>query len=405
MISYEEALRKVLEKAKTGGRVQKLISDTTGLVLAENVVSKYSIPFSDNSAMDGFAVRFEDISGATDTNPAKLKIIGEASAGSVFKGAVTPGTAVSIFTGAVIPEGADTVVEKEVTLVQGNEVLVFEERKKGANIRLAGEDVQAGSTVFEAGTVIAPSVAGVLASIGRSKVFVYREPVIAIISTGSELIDIDEDPYPGAVRNSNTYLLEALLKSFPSKVVNFGTVKDSLKDIKDSIEQALSVSDIVLTTGGVSVGDYDFVKKALEEAGATQIFWKVAQKPGKPLAFYELGDKVIFGLPGNPAAVHICFLEYVRPYILKFLGRKDFLPLELDAKLLDGHRKKPGRLNFVRVSVRLENGEYVAQKAGAQGSGVLSTSTRANAIALIPAEITEVMPGERVKIHYFGDLM
>jgi molybdopterin molybdotransferase len=401
MIEYREALDEVLSRAKTLGTVQVFLNDAVWQVLAEDIFAKEDIPFSDNSAMDGFAVRFDDIKQASPEKPAVLKLKGEVPAGKPFDGEIGKGEAVSIFTGGIVPAGADTVVELEVTEVRDGNVYIFNSREPGANIRKRGEDVRSGDLLFKRGTVITPAVCGVLASVGKPAVYVYRKPVVSIISTGTELIDIAEPLYPGAVRNSNTYLLYALLSNLPVEVFNFGVIADEPENVREAIEKALDVSDIILTTGGVSVGDYDLVKVTVEELGAKRVFWRVAQKPGKPLAFYELNRRVIFGLPGNPAAVEICFLEYVRPFILKTLGYDRYLPIRLSAKLKGGLKKKKGRLNFIRVILKEENGELVAEKAGAQGSGVLSTSARANAVALIPAEAEEVLDGEKVEVHYF----
>lgn len=404
MISYEEARSTVLSRAVTSQPVQKMLFDSLNLVLAEDVVSFDDIPYTDNSAMDGFAVRSEDLKNASRDNPAVLTLIGEVPAGKVFEGKVEQGQAVSIFTGAPIPEGADTVVEVEVTKVLNGKVYVFESREKGANIRRKGEDVKKGQIVFKKGTVLTPPVIGVLSSVGKSVVKVFKPVSISIVSTGSELVELDEELSPGKVRNSNTYLLEALLREYPILVTNMGTVPDELERIIETFEAAFETSDVVLTTGGVSLGEYDLVKIALERLGFRRVFWKVAQKPGKPLAFYEKEGKFAFGLPGNPAAVHVCFLEYVRPFILKSLGYESFEPITLRAKLKDGHRKKPGRLNFLRVRLSSEGGEIWAEKAGQQGSGVLSTSAYANAIALIPAEKENVEHGEEVEVHYFSNM-
>lgn len=403
MITYREALEEVLRRAVPKFAVKKSIKDAINLVLAEDVISSENVPFSDNSAMDGFAVRFKDIKGASKEKPAILDLIGEVPAGKSFTKQVSDGEAVSIFTGAVIPQGADTVVEIEVTEVRNGKVYVYEEREIGANIRKKGEDLKAGEVVFLKGTIITPSVIGVLASIGRASVKVFKPLTVAIISTGSELIDIGDKMKVGLVRDSNTYLLEAHLKEIPSlKVLNYGVVADDFKVLKEVFKDASDSADVILSTGGVSLGNYDLVKLVLEKLGFKQVFWKVAQKPGKPLAFYEKDGKVAFGLPGNPAAVHICFLEYVRPYLLKSLGYQKWGPIVLKAKLLDSHSKKKGRLNFLRVFLEEKDGEIWAKKAGAQGSGVLSTSARSNAIALIPAEREFVEPGEFVEVHYFS---
>lgn len=404
MISYCEAKKLTLELAKTLSVVDLPILEALDHVFSEDIISEVNIPPFNNSAMDGYAVRWSDISTTTLENPTVLEMIGEVPAGGLFHGKVLGGQAVAIFTGAPIPEGADTVVQIELTKKEDNRVLIFKSVENGANIRLAGEDVKAGDTVFTAGTRITPGVVGVLASIGRSRIRVYRKPVVGVISTGSELLEIDEPYEHGKIRNSNTYLLRALLKELPVQTFNFGFIEDDPEIVKRAFEKALSTVDVLITTGGVSVGEYDPVKRVLEEMGAELIFWKVAQKPGKPMALYRWHDRVIFGLPGNPAAVHICFLEYVRPFILKSLGYKNFEPATVKARIEGGHRKKSGRLNFIRVFLAEKEGRLVATKTGAQGSGVLSTSARANALALIPEEVDNLQEDEEVEIHYFDSL-
>ncbi len=404
MISYPEAKKSTLKLAKTLGVVDLPLLEALNLVLSEDVISDVNIPPFDNSAMDGYAVRWTDISNATSENPAILELVGEVPAGGVFDEKVLKGQAVAIFTGAPIPDGADTVVQVELTKKEDSKVFVYKPVVKGANVRLAGEDINEGGKVFTEGTRITPEVVGVLASIGRSRIRVYRKPVTGIISTGSELLEIDEPFQDGKIRNSNTYLLRALLKELPVETFNFGFIEDNPEVVRKAFEKALSVVDVLITTGGVSVGEYDLVKKVLEEMGAELVFWKVAQKPGKPMALYSWQDKVVFGLPGNPAAVHICFLEYVRPFVLKSLGYKNFEPVKLKARIKGGHRKKTGRLNFIRVFLTEKDGELVATKAGAQGSGVLSTSARANALALIPEEVDFLREDEEVEIHYFDSL-
>ena len=407
MISYEEARALTLERAHREESIEVPLLEALDLVLAEDVRSEENIPPFDNSAMDGYAVRFEDVAQASPDAPVHLAVIGEAPAGKPFEGTVGSGEAVAIYTGAPVPAGADTIIPIELTIPSSTpgEVLVAKPEEAGSHIRKAGEDVRAGEVVFPAGTRLTPSVIGVLASCNVPKVRVFRPPVVGIISTGSELIDLGQPSAPGKIRNSNTYLLEALLKELPVRIVNYGVVSDEPAAVDEAFGRALAEVDVLLTTGGVSVGEYDLVKLHLEKAGAKQVFWKVAQKPGKPLALYEHERTVIFGLPGNPAAVHVCFLEYVLPFLLKKLGYTRFEPITIGAFLKGGHRKKPGRLNFLRVTVRQENDILVAEKPGAQGSGVLSTSARAQAIALVPAE-TDVVPDMgMVLVHYFDEFM
>lgn len=404
LLTYKEAKHLVLERAKPLGVIEKPLLDALGLVLAENVVSHVDIPPFDNSAMDGYAVKYADIEGAHSGNPIPLKVVGEVPAGEPFLKTVASGTAVTIFTGAPVPDSVDTVVPVEFTEKGDGIIYVKEAVAKGSNIRPKGEDVRANEVLFKKWTRVTPEVIGVLASIGKAHIKVYKKPTVGILSTGSELIRIDEPYSLGKIRDSNTYLLGALSSELPVNIFNFGITKDDPEQLEKVLKEALGLVDILITTGGVSVGDYDLVKEILKKVGAERIFWKVAQKPGHPLAFYSLKEKVIFGLPGNPAAVQICFHEYVRPFILKSLGYLHYEPITLFVPLKNGYKKKPGRLNFIRVALSYSEGELIAIKAGAQGSGVLSTSARANAIALIPEEIKEISEKDLVEIHYFDSL-
>ncbi len=398
MIDFEEAREIVIKNVNELDRIEVRLVEALNYVLAEDIYSSLNLPPFDNSAMDGFACRFEDTKGASESNPIKLKIIDSEPAGKVSQRKVSSGTALKIMTGAPLPEGANSVVPVEFTQEEGDEVKVFKELKEGENIRLAGEDVKSGELVLRKGTKIRPIEIGLLAALGQSKVQVFRKPVVAIITTGDELVGLEEALTPGKIRNSNSYLLWSLILEVGAKPLDLGVVPDEIGKIKEKVRKALQEADIVLTTGGVSVGEYDLVKEAIEEIGAEMKFWKVAQKPAKPLAFFTYQEKFLFGLPGNPGAVFIAFEEYVRPSILKMMGRKDIFRPEIEVVLNEDIKKKPGRLNFARVFVQKKGETFYASLSGHQGSGVLKSFSQANGIALIPKDKSLVKKGEVVKV-------
>lgn len=329
MLSVKEAQEKVLNsEIKIKTKITPIL-DSLGLVLAEDIISKDDIPAYDNSSMDGFAVKSVDIIGADKNYPVKLKMIREdIPAGKAPAGKLESGYCIPIMTGAPIPQGCDCVVMKEDALREGVEVLIFKECKPGENIRYAGEDIKKGDKVIEKGKKIFPGDIGVMASIGKSEVLVKRPPTVGILATGNELIEIGEELKEGKVRDSNSYALASQVKEVGAYFSRFGIVKDEKSELKKSILKALSDCDILLITGGVSVGDYDYVKEILNEIGAGFVFWRVNQRPGKPLAFLTYKDKFIFGLPGNPVSVMVCFEIYVRPLIKKIMEIAEFLEIQ-----------------------------------------------------------------------------
>lgn len=399
MIKPKEARRIILNEVKIQSAEKVNLMDSLGYVLAEDVVSDINIPPFDNSAMDGFAIIASDTIGASKESPCKLKVLGDLKAGDVSDFQVASGSALKIMTGAPVPQGADSVIKKEDTSLNNEEVLIYCEAKKGDNVRLTGEDVTEGEKVFPCGFNIRPQEIGLLASLGKSELKIFKPPTIAIISTGDELVEIDEPLTPGKIRNSNTYSLTAQVISCGAKPIPLEIARDNIDATRKLIEKGLTVSDILLTTGGVSMGDYDVVKDVLTDLGAELKFWKVAQKPGMPLAFWRLGDKLIFGLPGNPVSTVACFEEYVRPAILKMMGKNHIFRPEVDAIFEHDLKKKPGRVFFVRVNVRRKNGEFYVSLTGPQGSGILKSMSLANGIAVIPAETTLVKTGDKVKVH------
>ena len=388
MIPVGEALARVLEATPVLGAERTAILAALGRVAAADVVSRRTVPAAPYSAMDGYAVRHADVSAA----PAHLRIVAVEPAGTVVTTAVERGTAVKLFTGSVIPPGADAVVRIEDCEEDGDRLLVRAPVPLGANIRAAGEDVEPGQVVLARGTVVGPADVGVLASVGRSSVLVHQRPRVAILSTGSELVEVDDVPGPGQVVNSNAYGLAAAVREAGGEPVVLPIAPDRLDEIRASVAQAAR-ADVVVSTGGVSVGDLDFVKDALEAASFERLFWRVAQKPGKPLLFGRLAERPFFGLPGNPVSALVCFALYVRPALRRLQGhRRVHLPV-VRARLAAPVRKTRGLTEFVRVSLSDGPDGAIATAARSQSSGALSALGGGAGLLVGAAELAELPAG------------
>jgi molybdopterin molybdotransferase len=403
MISYEEARAAVLGAAVPGGTETVALDEAFRRVLAADLAAPVSLPPFDNSAMDGYAL----LSGDTVADgPVILRLAGESAAGAAPADRLLTGSAVRIMTGAPVPPGADAVVAREAVEERASEIVVSRPVAAGANIRRRGEDIQAGGPALRAGSFLDAAAVGFLAALGFEKLRVHVRPRVAIITTGSEIRDAGQPLGPGAIYDSNSHVLKAQLASAGASCSYLGRAADDLGATVAAVREALRSSDVVLTTGGVSMGDYDLVRDAFEAVGAGRVFWKVAQKPGMPLAFYEHGvgggRRWLFGLPGNPGAVMISFEEYVRPFLARLEGRSGILPREGEARLAREVRKKKGRLHFFRVRLVERAGEVWAEGTGEQGSGILSSMLSADALALIPAEAEFLPAGTVVRVHRVG---
>jgi molybdopterin molybdotransferase len=408
MISVEEALEKVLSHVHVLEAEDEDTLKTLGQVLAEDVRSTIDIPGLDNSAMDGFAIQAEGTVGATRTSPNFFRVIGEVAAGYVTKEEVGPGSAIRIMTGAPIPSGADAVVQFEDTDEETRkergepltEIGVFREIERGLNIRRAGEDISSGSLVLSKGTLIRPQEIGVLASVGRDVVSVHRRPVVAILSTGDELVAVGEPLPQGKIYSSNSYSLAAQVIRYGGVPELLGTALDNVESLEAKINEARD-ADMLITSAGVSVGDYDIVKEVLAEKGEVT-FWTVRMKPGKPLAFgvLRLGKKEVphLGLPGNPVSSMITFEQFARPAIFKMLGRKVLAKPTVRARSESHVKNTDMRRVYARVKVRRDNGEYVARVTGPQGSGILTSMTQANGLMIVPEDSPEVRVGDEVTV-------
>jgi len=385
MLSVKEATEKVLSSPVKYKTDNVYILDSLFNVLAEDIISQDDIPSCDNSAVDGFALKAADLLGAERSQSVKLRLFREdIPAGKITCSVIESGTCMKIMTGAPIPQGCDCVVMKEDVLKQGNDVLIFSEHKQGENIRFRGEDIKKGDTVIKKGKKIYPADIGVLASIGRSEVLINKQPVIGIITTGDELIEISNKLEMGKVRDSNSYFLAAQILETRTIFKKYGILKDNKDLLMEHILQALNECDILLLTGGVSVGDYDYVKEVLKNIGAEFIFSGVKQKPGKPVTFLTFKDKFIFGLPGNPVAAMVCFEIYVRPLIKKIMGDDRLFRKKILAKAADSYSHKDGRTEFIRVKLDCQENGFYFTTTGAQGSGVLTSMAEADGLAIFP---------------------
>lgn len=397
MIDIGEAQHRILEDIPVLGRERIHILDTMGRVLAQDVKAVRDVPYRSNSSMDGYACKHEDLAGADTIRPVRLNIVGESRAGHLFEGVIGSGEAVTIMTGAMIPDGADAVIKVEDTQRDGNVVTCLSSPSKGQYIRLQGEDVRAGETVLETGTPIGPAEIGMLATLGHGYVHVYQRPVVAILSTGDELVDLDQPFAPGNVVCSNTYSLAAQVMEAGAIPLSLGIASDNEEDQRNRLTDGLR-ADVILTSGGVSVGKYDFVKSTLAEVGMKLKFWRVAMKPGKPLIFGLIGTKPVFGLPGNPTSAMISFEQFVRPALLKMMGHKALFRRVIEARLAKEMVSEPGRLHLVRCRLIEEDGRMWALSTGTQSSGVLRSMVLADGLIILPPGRPVYAKGTRVQV-------
>ncbi len=412
MISVEEALEKILDYVEVLEPEQKPVLDCQGQVLAEDVYATIDIPPLDNSAMDGYALRAEDTRGAGESSAKYLVVVGEVAAGSMPTEEVRPGTAIRIMTGAPLPEGADAVVRFEDTdevdrkSSRGDlsQIGILCQTKKGLNVRCRGEDIARGQRVLEKGRVLRPQEIGVLASLGHSAALVIRRPIVAILATGDELTGVDQPLAPGKIHDSNTYTIAAEVSRYGGIPKILGIGRDSMQSLIEKIDEGLD-ADMLITSGGVSKGDYDIVKDVLAERGEIG-FWTVCMKPGKPLAFGVMkkvaggkkGKVPHLGLPGNPVSSMITFEQFARPAILKMMGKKILAKPAIRAIIEDDIVNTDGRRLFARVTVTRRGGQYHASATGPQGSGILTSMARANGLAVIPESSKGAKAGDMVEV-------
>lgn len=379
------------------------VRSALGRVLAEDVISPLNVPAHDNSAMDGYAVRFADLRPDGET---ALKIAGSAFAGAPFQGALASGECVRIMTGGVIPAGADTIVAQEHVRVVGERVVIGPGHRKGQNLRRAGEDLAAGQVALKRGQALRPAEIGLIASLGIGEVAVYRRLRVAFFSTGDELVSIGTQPKEGQIYDSNRYTIYGMLTRLGCEVLDMGVVRDDPRLLERAFCEAASCADVVITSGGVSVGEADFVKELLGKLGEV-VFWKIAMKPGRPLAYGRIGTAHFFGLPGNPVSVMVTFYQFVREALLRLSGL-DPLPALPTFKVacVSALKKVPGRTEFQRgVLQRDEHGAWSVRVTGDQGSGILRSMSEANCFIILPTEQGDVAPGTLVEVQVFEGIV
>ncbi len=415
MISVEEALEKILSYVKALEPEEKPLLESLGQVLAEDIYSTVDVPPLDNAAMDGYAIKAEDTLGAGEASPKRLRVIGEVAAGYISDQTVESGTAIRIMTGAPLPPGADTVVQFEHTdeelqrassKVKGaiGEIGILEEASRGLNIRRAGEDIAKNALILRKGAVLRPSEIGVLASLGRPTVRVIRRPVVAVLATGDELVDVHQPLPPGKIYNSNTFSLAAQVRRYGGIPKILGIAGDTVGVLAAKIREGLD-ADMLITSGGVSLGDYDVVKDVLAAEGEVA-FWTVRMKPGKPIAFGTLTRNVAgqmekkvphLGFPGNPVSSMVTFELFARPAILKMLGKAELAKPVVEAILEDPITNTDGRRIYARAFVRKRAGHYHASLTGPQGSGILTSMAQANALVVVPEDTEGAKEGDSVQ--------
>jgi molybdopterin molybdotransferase len=394
-ISVTEALDRIEQRVLAVHACERLpIRECLGRVNNEAVKSPHNVPPLPNSAMDGFAVAIGSLQKDAVT---ELEEVGTAYAGNPFAGSCASGQCVRIMTGALIPEGADAVIMQEQAEVGDNgKIRVDANHRVGENIRQAGEDVKQDETVIEAGVDL-----GVLASLGIGQLQVKRKPVVAFFSTGDELVPVGEPLEPGKIYDSNRYSLHGMLSRLSVDIIDLGVVRDDLDSMREVLTRASTQADLIISTGGVSVGEADFIKPALEELGTTE-FWKIAIKPGRPLTFGQIGASIFMGLPGNPVAVMVTFSQFVLPAIEVLSGAHMRRPSLFRAQAMEAMRKKPGRTEFQRGIASLdENNRWQVVKTGKQGSGILTSMSRANCFIVLSDDNAGVEAGDEVSIQLF----
>jgi molybdopterin molybdotransferase len=401
MISADQALQIVLENVARLGAERVPIVEALGRVLAEDIRSSRDIPGFDNSAMDGYAVRAADVATASEANPIRLSVVETVGAGKMPSRRVNAGEAIRTMTGAPVAEGADAIIQVERTRGSGNTVEILAQATKGVFIRPRGEDLRLGELVMAAGKRLGPADLGMLASVNRSMVEVVRRPRVAIVATGDELVDADQPPVGAQVVNSSAYALAGAIREAGSEATMLKVARDDASEIRERLAEAMTF-DAVMSTGGVSVGEFDHVKGALDALGMRQLFHGVAQKPGRPLKFGTVGYRPIFGLPGNPVSTLVCFYLYARPALRKMSGRRMVGLPRIEARCAVEIKISKELTEFVRVKIARDGDGFFATPTGNQGSGILSSLSRADGLLIGPSSETILKAGAQATVLLLG---
>lgn len=398
MISVDEALKIVMGHVAEGLTESVSLDEALDRVLAEDVTSADAIPPFDNSAMDGYAVRCEDVQGATPDEPVVLRVVDVVAAGQVSSKRLMHGEAIRIMTGAAVPDGTDGVIMVEQTRLQDEKhVEVFAHVDAGQNVRRAGEDIMKGDTVLKKGRRLRPADVGILASVGRPAVSAFRKPRVAVLSTGDELLLPGDPLEPGKIRTSNSHTLVNLIREWGGEPQDIGIARDTPEDTRQKLTRAFE-SDVVVTSGGVSMGELDHVRDVVAALGVEIKFWKVRQRPGKPLVFGTRGKQLFFGLPGNPVSSMVTCELYVKPALLKTIGVAAVAPVTVRAILNEDVRKKAGLRHFVRGVLSYRDGQFAVSTTGSQSSGVLRSMSVGNCLIDLPEDLEDPKAGLSVEV-------
>jgi len=402
LLSVETALAQIFNEI-IPTTAQEIVSVTESFkrILAEEIISPINVPSYDNSAMDGYALLGKDL---PEDGTVTLNIIGSSFAGTPFKGRVEAGESVRIMTGAKIPDGADTVIMQEKATPDGDKTVSFssaDNHRAGENVRFAGEDMKTGEAVLQPGKVLGAAELGMIASLGYGEIAVKKRIKIAFFSTGDELCSAGEELGDGQIYDSNRYTVFSMLSELGVELIDLGIIRDQRDLIEQAFLDAAAQADVVITSGGVSVGDADFVKETLDKLGNIN-FWRIAMKPGKPLAFGKINDAWFFGLPGNPVSAMVTFLQFARPAINHLAGKEQSRPFRIPIRCANKLKKRPGRLEFQRgILETADNGEQVVRGAGAQGSHILRSMSIADCFIVLPEDNSGVEAGEMVEVEPF----
>jgi len=401
MLPVAEGLKRILAELPVAPGIEQVpLVAAAQRILAQDQRSSVNVPANTNSAMDGFAIRYQ-----LDAEQSSFAVVAEVLAGGAYRAELKVGEAVRIMTGAAMPVGADTVIPVEVSELAGDQVSFCGSIKPGQNVRMAGEDIAAGSVALSAGTRIKPQMLGLLASLGLAELPVYRQLRVAIFSTGDEVVAQGQELPENCIYDTNRYSLSGLLQRLGCQVIDLGILEDNQTTMEQALTDAAEQADMIITSGGVSMGEADYIKAALANVGEVD-FWRIAMRPGRPLAFGKIGGKPFFGLPGNPVAVMVTFLQFVQPALRQMMGETSWQPQRIVAKAEERLRSREGRTDYSRGVYRInEQGELTVRSTGQQGSGILSSMVNANCLIEIADPFSSIEAGETVTIQPFGDLV
>jgi molybdopterin molybdotransferase len=402
-VSVQQAQACILEHARTCASIPVHLFDSLGKVLAEDVYANRNHPPYDVSAMDGYAVRSDDILAAAPGRPVHLQMIEDIRAGEMPRSRVLRGRCSRIMTGAPVPSGADTVIRAEDTELDGDSVSILAPQQKGSNVRRMGENLRDGHVVLNAGAAITPGVFAILSMVKKKDVMVYGHPRVAILSTGDELEGLDEPVDENKIPDANSYALMAQCRALGIEPTLLGIARDNPIEIRAKISEGLKY-DALLASGGVSVGHHDFIRPMLEDLGVTIHFWRVSMRPGHPVAFgTSNGGGLVFGLPGNPVSSMVCFEQFAAPALRSMMGHRDLFRSTIAARLTEDFRDRTGRMHFVRVTLSRKDGGYLATPTGTQGSGILMSMAQAQGLMVISEQREGVQAGDMVIVQLLHD--